>query len=351
MNSKNILIFLNTPYHVETALSIYESLKRQNHIPYVLIDFQQEGEDDGFGLIDFFQKYNLNYLTPSQFDENLDTNFFHKMFVVSATRHHNHNTGILIPEVFPPHNYNHRMQIYKDKAVLIYHHSNFSDYLEYNHYFFTNPISLSVSPFSQRYGLEYIFQIENPIAKNKLHFSEKDCLNFVFLGRFYLENRHIELLKTLPNLDKQIRKKIKIDFLGQKPEANTPIFSLLNSQNLKNIKYEFHFNVDQISLYEKIYNADYFLNLLILIDGSYIKDRFTSNLNHIIAFSKPNISPALINLIYNIPGFNYIKDFEKVFLETVNLSEEKYKEIVLNFNTVKTNMRNHNNSILKRILN
>lgn len=347
MSSKNILIFLNTPYHVETALSIYESLKQQNHIPYVLIDFQQEGGDNGFEIINFFQKYDLNYLTPSQFDEILDTNFFHKMFVVTATRHH--ATDLLIPETFPPHNYNHRMQIYKDKAVLIYHKSNFSDYLKYNHYFFTNPISLSVSPFSQRYGLEYIFQVENPIAKNKLHFSEKDCLNFVFIGRFCLENRHMELLKNLPTLDKQIRKKIKIDFLGQKPEKKSPMVSLLNSQNFKNIKHEFHFNLDQVTLYEKIYNADYFLNLL--IDGSYIKDKFTSNLNHIIAFSKPSIGPALINLIYNIPGFNYINDFQQIFLETVNLSEEKYKEIVLNFNIVKTNMRNHNNSILNRILN
>jgi hypothetical protein len=345
-NNKNILIFLNTSYHVETAISVYESIRKINYIPYLLIDFIKDDRDDGFGIIEFCKKYNLNYLTPEAFDQISDPNFFHKMFVITAT----HNSpNLLTPETYPPINYNHRMQAYKDRAVLIYPRSDYSNYLNYVENFFKNPKFLSVAPFSQKYGLPYIFQVENPIAKTKTTFSDKEVLNFLFVGRFTLCNRHTDLLNSLTVIDQKITKQVKIDFVGQKPHKNLPIISFLNSQNFKNIKYEFHFNIDQINFYEKIYNSDIFLNLV--INNYYAIDRFTSNLHHIIAFAKPNISPLFLNLIYNIPGLNYIKNFEEIFIQATNLKETEYTQMSTNFKIVQENMRNHNSTILNNLLN
>jgi hypothetical protein len=345
-NNKNILIFLNTCYHVETALSVYESIKQINYIPYILIDFELDDKDNGFGLIDFLEKNNLNYLTTGQFDEISDKNFFHKMVVVTASQN---SANLTEPEIYPPINYNSRMQLYKDRAILIYHRGNYSNYLNHVNNFFENPRSLSVSPFSQKYGLEYIFQVENPIANAKINFLEKDVLNFLFIGRFCLKNRHTELLEKLVTIDQNLTKQIKIDLIGQKPNTEIPIISFLESQNFKNIKYEFHFDLDQSSFYKKIHNSDFILNLV--INNYYVMDRFTSNLHHIIAFSKPNITPLFVNLVYNIPGLNYNKNFEEIFIQATNLNEEEYRKMVLDFQVTKMNMRNHNSMIFNKLFN
>jgi hypothetical protein len=346
MKNKNILIFLNTSYHVETALSIYESVRQVGYIPYILIDFIEEKEDKSFGLTEFLDKFGLNYLKPQQFDNLLDDNFFHRMFVVTASHH---APSVQAPaETHPPHNYNHRMRLYKDRAILIYHRSNFHNYLKYNNIFFENPKCLSVSQVSQKYGLEHIFQTENPIAKPKISFFNKDLLNFLLIGRFKFENRNIELLRLLPIIDKQLTKKIKIDLIGESSSKNILLTSFFKDQNFKNIEYEFYWNLEQIDFYKKIYNSDYLLNLI--LDPSYF-ERFTSNINHIVAFSKPNLSPLALNLMYNIPGFNYIQNFEEVFIQTTNLSEEKYIEAVSIFEVAKSNMRNHNSKILNTLFN
>lgn len=346
MNHKNILIFLNTPYHVETAISIYESVKQINYTPYILIDFIEDEKDNGFGLIDFFEKYNLNYLTPQQFDSIPNSDFFYKMFVVTATQN---KPNLISPELLPPINYNHRMELYKDRAILIYHKADYSDYLEHVNNFFENPQWVSVVPFSQKYGLPYIFQIESPVAKVKTTFLNKKKLNFLLIGRFNLKNREINLLESLINIDNQLQKQIQIDFMGQKPIGDSPLAPLLDAQNFKNIKYRFYFDLDQIDFYEKIYNSDFILNLI--GQNYYITDRFTSNLHHIIAFSKPNITPVFLNLVYNIPGLNYLKNFQEIFLEAANLEESEYIKMVNNFEITKNNMRNHNTNILNNLLN
>lgn len=349
MINKNILIFLNTDYHVETALSIYQSVKLLNHNPYILLDFSIDAGD--FGLEDFLNTYNIKYLTKETFD-NMDVkNFFNKMIVVTAGQN---MPNLQNPELMPPINYNNRMRLLNDRAILIYHRADYSDYKNNINRYFINPECISVTQFSQRFGLNYINQVENPIEKleQKKYLELKDELNLVLAGRFNLANRNLELIKEFKNIDNKINKKININFLGQQPYKSFWVMEYLNSQNFKNIQYEFNFNLNQIDFYKKIINSDYFLNLI--SNKYYFSERFTSNVHHIISFSKPNLSPIIISdLVYNYPSISYTttSNFVEKFVEMVNIENEEYEKIVNNFSVLKNTLRNHNNFTLNKLFN
>jgi hypothetical protein len=341
-SKKNILIFLNTDYHVETALSIYQTLKFKKYSPVILLDYQIQNGD--FELQPFLKKNNIEYLTPEKFDSTVNKNSFHKMIVITA---HN-NTVKDFNEMSKPPNYNSRMEIFKDKAILIYHRADYLEYLKKVNNYFINPIGISVTQFSQKFGLDYFYQTENPISETK---ESKTQLNKVrkllLVGRFALSNRDLHLLKLLADMDYKINKKIKIILTGDKPKDEKK-FNFIKNYNLKNIEFDFKFDLNQSDFYQQIIDCDFFLNL---VHGAwYFGERFTSNIHHIIAFSKPNLSPFLLNLIYNIPSVTYKKDFTEIFLKTINMQQSEYEGIIKKFKVVKQNLRHHNDLIFDKIL-
>jgi hypothetical protein len=339
-SSKNILIFLNTDYHVETALSIYETLILEQHNPVILLDYKIESGD--FGLETFLKKYGIRYLTTKMFDDYVNKDSFNKVFIVTASK----NIQTDLKDSAKPPNYNSRMEMFKDKAILIYHRANYYDLWQVANDYFISPKALSATQFSQKFGLDYIYLIENPLS-NILKQELNKVIKFLIIGRFNLNNRGFQILESLQEIESQIDKKIQIIFIGQKPEDENK-FEKIKNFNLNNTEIIFKFNLDQSELYKEIINSDFILNLI--HHEFYFKDRFTSNLNHIIAFQKPNLSPFLLNMIYNIPGLNYKKNFNEMFLKAINMNKFEYEEMIRNFITSKQNMRNHNHFILNNLL-
>jgi hypothetical protein len=341
-SKKNILIFLNTDYHVETALSIYQTLKFKKYSPVILLDYQIQNGD--FELQPFLKKNNIEYLTPEEFDSTVNKNSFHKMIVITA---HN-NTVKDFNEMSKPPNYNSRMEIFKDKAILIYHRADYSEYLKKVNDYFINPIGISVTQFSQKFGLEYFYLIENPLPKIKKSKTKLNkVIKLLLIGRFALNNRDLHLLKLLADIDHKINKKIKIILTGDKPKDEKK-FDFIQNYSLKNIEFDFKFDLNQSDFYQQIIDCDFFLNLV--HRGSYFGERLTSNIPHIIAFSKPNVSPFLLNLVYNIPSITYKKDFTEIILKTINMEPSEYEDIIEKFKVAKQNLRLHNDLIFDKIL-
>lgn len=347
--NKNILIFLNTDYHFETALSIYKSVELFGYKPYILLDYALEFGDYNPEI--FLQTYNIKYILPEQFDKNYTKDFFYKMFVITCNNNKNVNE---IYQESPPMNYNHRMQLFKDRAILIYHRADYEMYLKSNSKFFENPKAVSVSQFSQKYNLDYIHQIENPLEEISYIYKNdiNKPLNLIMPSRFNLYNRTFMPFNGLLNVDKKIDKKIKINLIGQKPDQNKLPIELINLEkyNFENIQIHYDFNLDQINFYKKIMEADIFMNLL--SKNFYLTNRFSSNINHIISFAKPNISPLTVNLVYNIPSITYtnVENFTDNLINLINnFTQDLYKDIQSKFTSTKENLRTHNNMILNKL--
>jgi hypothetical protein len=343
MSSKNILIFLNTDFHVETALSIYQSLILKKYSPTILLDYEIIKGD--FEVENFFKENGFNYLTRDMFDKSINKDSFHKMIVVTG---HQNIIDDNLDNLSKPINYNFRMEMFKDRAILIYHRADYSEYFKRAHNYFINPKGVSVTQFSQKFGLDYIHQIENPLSEKKqIKIKNNKIVKLLLIGRFSLANRDISILKIFEKIDQKIDKKIKVILIGEKPKDETK-FDFIKKYKLNNIEFDFKFDINQLDFYEEISSSDIFLNLI--HGGWYFGERFTSNINHIIAFSKFNISPFLLNLTYNIPGLSYKKNFEEVILQALNVGEEERKKIINDFEKVKENLRNHNNFIFDKLL-
>jgi hypothetical protein len=341
-SKKNILIFLNTDYHVETALSIYQTLKFKKYSPVILLDYRIQNGD--FELELFLQENNIAYLTTERFDATINKNSFHKMIIVTG-----HNSTVTdFNQTLSPPNYNSRMEMFKDKAILIYHRADYSEYLKKVNDYFINPIGISVTQFSQKFGLEYFYQIENPLSEIKKSKTKLNkIIKLLLVGRFALNNRDLHLLKLLADIDHKINKKIKIILTGDKPKDEKK-FDFIQNYSLKNIEFDFKFDLNQSDFYQQIIDCDFFLNL---VHGAwYFGERFTSNIHHIIAFSKPNVSPFLLNMVYNIPSITYKKDFTEIILKTINMEQDEYEETIEKFKVTKQNLRLHNDLIFDKIL-
>jgi hypothetical protein len=341
--TKNVLIVLNTNFHFETALSIYQSILLNGHNPTILLDYTYFNPSDkelyDFNSENFCKNYKLNYITNYTNDL---INKFDKVLIVSGSEFL-HTLEINT----------HIVNDFNDKIILIFHRANYLEQFNFCKTIFKNPKAVSVTNFSQKYNLPFLFQIENPITdNNSIHKVNIDNpIEFLVLGRFCWPNRSLNYIDEIISLDKQLIKKIKISIIGQKPFDDGEIRSF-SEKKLKNIEIEIQYNISEIDFYKKIKESTYILNLIDYKRGFYFLDRFSSNITHTIAFNKPNLCFMPFNLIYNIPSVEYTpKDFKDKFLECVNMSKENYLKISNSFTEIKNNMRNHNNLVLNNLLN
>jgi hypothetical protein len=342
--TKNILLILNTNFHFETVLSFYQTAILNGRNPTILLDYTFFNPSDknlyDFNSEDFCKKYNLKYITKKNY-ENSSKNYFDKAVIISGSEFL--HTIDVNKEIISDFN---------DKIVLIFHRADYSEEINFSKTIFKNPKYISVTKFSQKYNLPFIFQIENPITNNNvLSEFNKNEIEFLVLGRFCWPNRSLNYINEIISLDEELTKKIKISIVGQKPFDEEEI-KTFSEKKLKNIQIEVQYNISEVNFYKKIINSNFILNLIDYQRGLYFLDRFSSNIHHTIAFNKPNLCFMPLNLIYNIPSIEYTpKNFKDKFLECIDINEEDYLKISDSFTEIKSNMRNHNNWVLNNLLN
>jgi hypothetical protein len=345
----NILLFLNTNYHVETVLSIYKSLLLLGNKPTILLDYDPDFTDPtrlDFEFENFIKNYNINYITKNEYFKH--QNSFDRCVIISG--------DIFLKKINDlPDYYNKIKYIINDfsnSTVFISHVANYSKLYDQADTYYKNYKIVSVTQFSQKFNLQYFNQVEN-IFLDKI--SVKKYLNtspkFLILGRFCWQNRNLKYVDEILKLDKILPKPIEISIIGEKPFSNNKI-SFLENRNLTNINLNIKFNISEINFYNEINNTDYLMNLIDFHHGPYFINKFSSNITHTIAFAKPNLCFMPLNLVYNLPCIEYTAtDFKDKFLECVNMNEENYLIISNSFEKIKNNMRNHNNLVLNNLLN
>ena len=340
--TKNILLVLNTNFHFETVLSLYKTVQLQGYVPTILLDYSYYNPSDytlyDYGSEEFLKKNNLQYIKKEDYTHNFK-DIFYKAIVISSSEFL--NTLELNKHI---------IEDFNDKIILIFHRANYREQFDFCKTIFKEPKAVSVTNFSQKYNLPFLFQIENPIIQyNKLQINNP--IEFLILGRFCWPNRSLNYIDEIISLDAPLNKKIKISIVGQKPFDEKEIESF-KQKELTNITIETQYNISEIDFYEKIYKTDYILNLIDYKRGFYFIDRFSSNFTHTIAFNKPSLCFMPLNLIYNIPCVEYTaQDFKEKFLQCVNTDDATYTQMVNNFDEIKNNMRNHNTNILNDLLN
>jgi hypothetical protein len=340
--TKNVLIVLNTNFHFETTISLYETLKLNGYYPVILLDYSYRNPSDytlyDYNSEEFCKNFKLNYITS--YTCNLSDKF-DKALIVSGSEF------LKTLEINK-----HIVKDFNDKIIFVFHRSNYSEQIEFCKTVFKNPKAVSVTNFSQKFNLPFIFQIENPIInqlKPKLNINSP--IEFLVLGRFCWPNRSLNYIDEIISLDTKLKNPVKISIVGQKPFDENEIQAFKNKK-LNQITIEVEHNISEIDFYNKIQNTDYILNLIDYKRGFYFLDRFSSNITHTIAFKKPSLCFMPFNLIYNIPSVEYTpKDFKDKFLECVNMSQDDYLNISNNFTEIIKNMRNHNTIVINNLLN
>lgn len=343
---KKVLIYLNTYYHVETLLSIYSSFINVNCEPFIFF----EDQDNVLGLKELCKKYELNLIEESSFN-NIDLNNFYLHVII---------TGFVMPleNKLPPGNPDILELLMNRNTLMIYHRAEYLEDYQYHQNFFKKSNALSVAPFSQKHNLNFIYQTDNIITKKialKKSLSQNSPITFLFLTRFDMnQNRMYQYIDEIQLCDNLLNKQVEINFIGSGPDySKFATKKVIRYKNLKNIFFKIDFDLSEIDFYEKINNSDFIFNAIDYNLIQYYYSKFTSNINHIIAFEKPNISNLFLSNIYNMPGYTFLtaQNFREFFSKKINeLTDDKYKTMCNNFDILKNNMYNHNNFILNKIL-
>ena len=335
---EKILIILNTDYHSEVALSLYGSLELSNFDPYIYPIYSEKD----YGFIDLCIKYKINYI--KEYNSNIKNNFKKAFLVTSVICTLEKYNKSPITE---PINYNHPVvQDFKSRMILLIHNPNKNiDFIKYaSDVLFENPKFIGVTPFSQQINLNYILLSENPVAnyfpvKNKLN----DKIKFLVIGRFHYESREIHLLKNIIKNKLITSRDYDITILGQDS----------NNININDQKIILKSNLSEIDFYDELNKCDFIINLLVKTNvKGYFLDCTSSNFNHIFSFKKPAINCKYSNLICPFPSLNYSseEEFATTIKKAVNIKEEKYKDMVNNFETTINNIRLHNKNAIEYLI-
>lgn len=350
---RKILLYLNTNFHVETLLSIYASIQNLSYEPFILF-----GGNDILNFKGLCNKYNLNLLNEKDINT-IDLNNFDCNIIITGYHRYDPKEisfNSIKNKFFPPGNVDILKLFFNKKTIILYHQADYKEYYEYQSQFFKNSSGLSVTSFSQKYNLNYIYQTDNIITKSlklKKHLSN-DEIKLIIPTRFNKNNQFYIYIDEILKYENLLKKHININFIGSslnaEKDAIKKIKSFLNL-NLKNISITIDFDLEEVGFYEKVKNSDFIFNLR--MHPTYFCERFCSGVNHIISFEKPNFNYFLLSSIYNIPGYIYgsYVNFGNLFYKKINnLNNEEYNLMCNSFDILKNNMYNHNNLILNKII-
>lgn len=350
---KKVLLYLNTNFHVETLLSVYASIQNLNYEPFILFS-----SEDIFNFKSLCNKYNLNLLNEKDINI-LDLNNFECNIII--TGYHKYDPKEIFynsikDKFLPPGDIDILKLFFNKKTIILYHQANYSEYYKYQSQFFKNSSGLSVTSFSQKYNLNYIYQTDNILTKSlklKKHLND-NIIKLIIPTRFNKNNEFYMYIDEIIKYKNLLKKPININFVGSTLNAEKgaldKIKSFLNL-NLENISITADFDLKEIDFYEKIYHSDFIINLR--MNPTYFCERFCSGINHIISFEKPNFNYFLLSSIYNIPGYIYgsYVNFGKFFYEKINnLTHQEYNLMCNSFDILKNNMYNHNYFVLNKII-
>lgn len=311
-----ILIIQNTWYHFETTISLYSSLLRLNpsQISIVQLDANYTEQEN------FLKQYNIPYLYF--YDINIYN--YDIAFIVSAYP----NPFVSLENSIPLFDHpicNH----YKNKIIFVSHRfNNYTDFTK--HQYINSNNSISLSKLSKKINIDYWYPIEYPIKSN---YQIKN--NYCVQGHFEFNNR------SLPPI-----------IINN--QSNSFILSIIGttlSKTEKNPQNIYKSNLKEIDFYDHLNNQKFILAMIDdrIRNGTYIKERFSSNFNHCAALNKPIFCHEIFQDIYEIPGIYYNNhNINNKFEDLINISNEDYNKLIDFFEPFKIKYQAHNTEILSQ---
>jgi len=205
--------------------------------------------------------------------------------------------------------------------------------------------SFCLSPLSSSLQVDHIWLLDS-VVKPKLVF-DKDLLRLTIQGHFELRNR---CLDGLGLIDQQSKKILAFNIFG----TNTRNFflDLGKVRNVKNKAVFMYEGLSETDFYETVNDSTTFLIPAIdgrIKDGTYLKDRYSSNFNLAYALEKPIFAHEVFRDIYKVPGFYYEDHNMLDRLDVISrVKEEEYTSLVKSFTPLKEQHRKHNAEVVLR---
>lgn len=341
---KKILLIVNTNYHTEVALAFYGILKLNNYNPYLFLIVNKE-MPDRYNLKDLLIKYNINFI--EEYNQSLKNEFEKAILItpIKGDREARYHDIDSIP------NYFHKIiQDFKSKMVLVIHKPSYLKYYKEIISQFNNCKLIGLSPMASKFGLNYLFPMDNPINQNNLDYNKiQNKVKLLLMGRFIYSNRDLKTMALLDRINLNCKRDYQITIMGESAKDFQSFFK-------KNPNIVIKQDLSEIEFYNEIKESHFILNFLSRQDPTinYHEDVITSNYNHIFSFRKPQICFYPYNLLCPVPSLIYLNDnvfaISERIEEAVNMKDIEYKNMVDNFNMPVSNIRNHNSRVLQELL-
>lgn len=322
LEGKKIVVLQNTSYHFETGLSVYKSLEDAGADVFIHHLCQERFEQASF----------LKHLGVKQAQQS-DLEEAACGFVVSAypTPH------ITIPDVVPMGSHP-SMKLFRKRLVYISH--RFGRAEDYNKS--ESPVRphncVCLSPLSSRIGVDHFYPIDMPIKPERMSFVSP--LQLVVQGHFDHKNRNIP--DWVYSLEEK-SKKASVIFLGGLSPPKP-------SSEMKKKGFLCLPNQSELSFYKLLNGHTHFIFAMIdrtIKNGTYLRERFSSNFNIAFALEKPLVCHEDFKEIYGAPGLYYNDDNMKEVIERLfGMNQADYDSMVAEFEVAKKPRREHNNRVL-----
>lgn len=316
--SNTVIVIANTDYHFEITLSTYQALIDSGYNPVI---YSCHGKQRTYSKqIDFLNINNIRYT-------------------------HNINTipldtlGGIVISAYPDHIPNDKNLIFdrlKNKLIYICHRFNTQpSYID-------KYKTICLSPLSQYIGLPYIIPNKYPICISSQKQDHK--VKLLIQAHFERRNRDIEVLNPVIDAVKA-NSNIELHIIG------TGIPLSLRQQPNSNII--IHSKITEQTLYSIINNMSYILPLIDekTKDGTYLKERYSSNFCHSLCMNKPIIAHNIFKKIYNLPGIYYTSTTElSAIIENIsNVTPEILQQTTIEFDLLRVNSIQHNKILFNRL--
>jgi len=327
--NKNILIILNTIYHVEVALSLWKSLKLIGYNPTIFILWPNAVAR--YKLCEYLLHYNIDFITD--YVPGVCRACFSKAIIVSAY------PTIDRPDAIPGTGHP-LLDEFKDEDKILIAHRIGMD----------KPVKskiLCVTPLAKQNNLDFIYLCENPTDDDYIE-PFNYPIKFLIQGNFFTNRRDLHLIE---------------DFF-YKTKCNNSIYhhfvfignnkgnSIFNFNHPSIVQLE---NLSEYDFYKEVRNCHFILPLISSKTGNstYTQERLSSSLSLAFCFNKPMVIAREINEIYKAPALEYSNSDEFVsnITELIKYRQSSYDSLVGYCKKKKEELRERNFKILVEHLN
>lgn len=334
MSNEKIIIIQNTHYHFETTISLYQILKDMGYDVYV---YKCRNVQDVYEQDNFKKKYNVNTIEDIQQVNNVLCG------IIVSVYPNPHVTELdRIPNaddiIFSILGFN--------KMIFITHRFKYS--LDYEKDINAKN-TLSLSPISNKLGIDHIVLNKNPIIPINTY--DDNVIKLTLQGHLEFNHRDVDILiENILNINSS-NKSIILNVIGTSTQNIVDQLQCAINNTQCNIKINKIENANEELFYYYLNEqTDWLLALLTpeIKNQTYSVERYSSTFNHATALDKPIICHEFFENIYKIPGLYFDENNKNTILNRIlSYNTEIYNHHIDRFKYIRKKTSIYNLKIIK----